>query len=146
MLAAKKIISNGSQSCTSKSLNGYTEETCCWDEVWDVDGVQSTHHMCNTCAWTELAPRFCEGAKETRPTPPTNGIVSPQPPTTIAPPKLCPDGSSPDANGVCRPTTQAPTDQGTTLPPPKHHKGSNLGQFAGSLLNNNKNNPSPSIK
>jgi hypothetical protein len=60
--------------------------------------------------------------------------------------KVCPDGSSPDANGKCPPTTQAPTDQGTTLPPtndnnnPKH-KGSNPGQLGGSLLNNN-NNPS----
>jgi hypothetical protein len=53
------------------------------------------------------------------------------PPTNVAPPALCPDGSSPDANGKCPPVTQGPSqsnDQGTTQfppPPPKHHKGSN---------------------
>jgi hypothetical protein len=35
------------------------------------------------------------------------------PPTNVAPPKVCPDGSSPDANGVCPPVTQ-----GTPSPPP----------------------------
>jgi hypothetical protein len=41
------------------------------------------------------------------------------PPTNLAPPKVCPDGSSPDANGVCPPVTQGTPP----LPPPKGTTG-----------------------
>jgi len=62
------------------------------------------------------------------------------------PPKVCSDGSAPDANGKCSPVSQAPTDQGATLstttPLQDHdHKGSNLG---GSLSSSDNNNPVPS--
>jgi hypothetical protein len=42
-----------------------------------------------------------------------------QPPTNLAPPKVCPDGSSPDANGVCPPVTQGTPPS----PPPKGATG-----------------------
>jgi hypothetical protein len=70
--------------------------------------------------------------------------VVPPPP----PPKVCPDGSALGASGNCPPATQAPTDQGTTVPTTndntntKHHKGTDLGQLGGSLLNSD-NNPAP---
>jgi hypothetical protein len=41
------------------------------------------------------------------------------PPTNVAPPKVCPDGSSPDANGVCPPVTQGTPPS----PPPKGATG-----------------------
>lgn len=60
--------------------------------------------------------------------PGTTNVLPPPSLQEQQPPITCPDGSTPDANGVC--------------PPPEHHKGSNLGQLGGSLLNNN--NPSSS--
>ena len=51
------------------------------------------------------------------------GTVAPQPPRDIAPPKVCPDGSAPDANSNCPPITQgsketSSTDQGGTTQSP----------------------------
>jgi hypothetical protein len=63
------------------------------------------------------------------------------------PPKVCSDGSAPDANGKCSPVSQAP-DQGATLsttttPLQDHdHKASNLG---GSLSSSDNNNPAPPL-
>ena len=70
-------------------------------------------------------------------------VTSIERPAAVAP-QVCPDGSSPDANGKCPPTTLAPTDQGTTLSrtPSKHPKDTDLGQLRGSLLNSD-NNPTP---
>jgi hypothetical protein len=113
----------------------------------------ATENQCQLCATDLDAPEKASvcGPWTTGEQPPGRPQKSPPPvittePPSVAPPKVCPDGSSPDANGQCPPTIQAPTDQGTTLPPtndnnnPKH-KGSNLGQLGGSLLNNN-NSPS----
>ena len=74
-----------------------------------------------------------------------NSITTAPPPST----KTCPENTAIDANGNCTPLTQGPTDQGTILPPindnthTKHHKGSNLDQLGGSLVNGD-NSPSPS--
>jgi hypothetical protein len=62
--------------------------------------------------------------------PPAQGAVTEQPPTNVAPPKVCPDGSAPDANGNCPTTTTNTNQQGGSAsnnnnPTSGHHKGSN---------------------
>jgi hypothetical protein len=112
------------------------DRQCCYETFND----KEIHMYCSTCHTDADGNRSCKFVKEFREDPT-------HPPTDVAPPstRTCPDGSAPDANGVCPPTTQAPIDQGTTLPPPDNHKGGNLGQLGGSLLNkDNNNNPSPS--
>jgi hypothetical protein len=116
----------------------HLEATCCW--MVSYFGGIHVEALCQTCNIdTDTGDFvFCSKPESVLKGNPSSGTTPPQPPTNLAPPKVCPDGSSPDANGKCPPTTQAPTDQGTTLPPPEKHKGSNLGQLGGSLLNNNK--------
>jgi hypothetical protein len=48
---------------------------------------------------------------------PDSSTIAP-PPSGVAPPKVCPDGSAPDANGNCTPVTQGPkeTPSTTTCP------------------------------
>ena len=116
--------------------------TCCWD------GASGTE--CQSCT-VELPSGDLNCGPVTIMHNAGGGAVVNAPPTNIAPPKTktCPDGSVINADDKCPPATQGLTDQGTTLPPAndntdiKHHKGNNLGQLGGSLVNGD-NNPSPS--
>jgi hypothetical protein len=107
-----------SQVFAAKSVPGYTCEhtttglpagktRCCGIDLRD------TKIYCTDCDDTQppsnCSPRFTAGRNEGETAPPTN----------VAPPKVCPDGSSPDANGVCPPVTQGSTSSlpsNTTTP------------------------------
>jgi hypothetical protein len=82
--------------------------TCC---VTDKDN----RSWCTDCDDT-IPPSNC-GARYPNPDPKVLGGA--KPPTNLAPPKVCPDGSSPDANGVCPPVTQGTPPS----PPPKGATG-----------------------
>jgi hypothetical protein len=97
-----------------------------------------TTTCCQTTSGNNILITYCTDCKDTEPpsdcgpryesheggsvTPP---VVSTEPPP-VAPPKSCPDGSSPDANGVCPPVTQgssSPPSSTTTTTPPKNTTG-----------------------
>ena len=101
------------------------------------------------------------GGSSTPPTvqpPPAQSGVTEQPPTNLAPPKVCPDGSQPDANGQCPTTTGNQNPQSLTnnnnnngggnnnnvLSQQQNNKGSNLLGHAGELAGNKKgSSPTP---
>jgi hypothetical protein len=82
--------------------------TCC---VTDKNGISWCTDCDDTSPISNCSPRYRnpEGAV----------IGGAKPPTNVAPPKVCPDGSSPDANGACPPVTQGTPPS----PPPKGATG-----------------------
>lgn len=121
--------------------------TCCWSKP----GVIPPEPTCQTCHVNTETGEFENCTDVHSKGRPGIGIIAP-PPSGVAPPPsttTCPDITALDANGNCAPLTQAPTDQATTQPPindntnTKHHKGSNLDQLGGSVVNGD-NSSSPS--
>jgi len=84
------------------------------------------------------------GSSSTPPTtvqpPPAQGAVTEQPPANLAPPKVCPDGSSPDANGQCPPTPTTGNQNPQSLTNNNNNNNNNGGSNGNSNTNNNNGN------
>jgi hypothetical protein len=109
VFAKKKIVKSSGYVCSSHDTGLAPGKTRCCETFDYSDKTFATY--CTDCDDTS-PPSNCGPRFEVR-------QPGSEPPTNVAPPKVCPDGSSPDANGVCPPVTQGTPPS----PPPKGATG-----------------------
>jgi hypothetical protein len=87
-------IKRSSIDCIPEGPSGSNIVDCCYQET-DTDTGESVGIYCATCYDDGNGNLSCGAYEKVE---------------SIKPPKVCPDGSSPDANGICPPITQGPKE------------------------------------
>jgi hypothetical protein len=85
-------------------------ERCCWQQFDEDHAGNISNEKYKCCDYHKDGARTCytwDSPIERGPA--GSGSI----PTNVAPPKLCPDGSTPDANGKCPPVTQGGSNSGS---------------------------------